>query len=157
MVREYDSAPSPELVLVVEPWLPPNPTQRDSELLEAALSLAATIAITWRRAFDNPVTLIVLGGVATAPPAVGTATSEETLRDFLTPLADTRGATVTELPTPAAFTQHIAAGARLVVSSRPNSPTATALTHSTGKPFAAISPLERVAWYQPPKPEDTLQ
>ncbi|MFM8274176.1 MAG: DUF58 domain-containing protein, partial [Gemmata sp.] len=25
MVREYDTAPSPELVLVIEPWLPPDP------------------------------------------------------------------------------------------------------------------------------------
>ena len=36
MVREYDTAPSPELVLVVEPWLPTNPTATDRERLEAA-------------------------------------------------------------------------------------------------------------------------
>ncbi|MCI0700283.1 MAG: DUF58 domain-containing protein [Planctomycetia bacterium] len=157
MVREYDLAPSPELVLVVEPWVPTTPTERDCEQLEAALSLAATIAITWRRAFDSVVTLIVLGAGSTVVPMVGTATSEESLRDFLAPLADTAGVTVTELPSPGAFTQHIAVGARLVVSSRPNSPTATALTRSTGKPFVAISPVERVAWYQPPKPEDKLR
>ena len=34
--------PVPELVVVVEPWLPANPTKADSANLEAALSLAAT-------------------------------------------------------------------------------------------------------------------
>ena len=77
MAREYDTAPSPELVLVVEPWLPERPTAADRERLEAALSLAATIAVTWRRAFDTPVMVVVPG----PDPAVATAASEDDLRD----------------------------------------------------------------------------
>ena len=53
MVREYDAAPSPELVLVVEPWLPDNPTAGTRANLEAALSLAVTIARTWSRASNT--------------------------------------------------------------------------------------------------------
>ncbi|HEV3384400.1 MAG TPA: DUF58 domain-containing protein, partial [Gemmata sp.] len=56
MVREYDTSPSPDLVLAVEPWLPAAPTPRELENLEAALSLAATIASTWCRSFGARVT-----------------------------------------------------------------------------------------------------
>ena len=45
MVREYDAAPSPELVLVLEPWLPKEPAATERANLEAALSLAATVAL----------------------------------------------------------------------------------------------------------------
>ncbi len=147
MVREYDTAPSPELVLVVEPWLPVTPTAADRARLEAALSLAVTIAVTWRRAFGSPVTVVVPGRA----PAVATAASEEDLRAALTPLADvTGGGTPDALPADA-FHRHLARGARVVVSSRPNTPYAPALGRSTGKPFVAVCPGDRLPWYQPPK------
>ena len=57
MVREYDAAPSPELVLVVEPWLPKEPASFEQDNLEAALSLAVTVARTWSRAFEARVTI----------------------------------------------------------------------------------------------------
>jgi uncharacterized protein (DUF58 family) len=148
MVREYDTAPSPELVLVVEPWLPDSPTSADRERLEAALSLAVTMAMTWRRAFDSPVTVVVPGHA----PAIATATSEEDLRAALTPLADVQGAGMPEVLPGDAFKRHLARGARVVVSSRPNTPYADALGRSTGKPFVAVSPGDRLPWYQPPPP-----
>lgn len=146
MVREYDTAPSPELVLVVEPWLPAKPTPADHDRLEAALSLAVTMAITWRRAFDSAVMVVVPGPA----PAIATSSSEEDMRAALTPLADVAGSdTLPPLPGDA-FAHHLAQGARVVVSSRPNTPYATALWRSTGKPFVAVSPSDRLPWYQPP-------
>jgi uncharacterized protein (DUF58 family) len=146
MVREYDSAPSPELVLVVEPWLPKEATAHDRDRLESALSLAVTIAVTWRRAFDIPVMVIVAG----AKPVVATAASEEDLREALAPLADAAGTDAPE-PLPAeAFAYHVARGARVVVSSRANTPFAAVLARSTGKPFIAVSPGDRLPWYLPP-------
>lgn len=146
MVREYDTAPSPELVLVVEPWLPANPMPADRDRLEAALSLAVTIAMTWRRAFDSPVTVVVPGG------GVATATSAEDLREALTPLADVVGSPTADAPPASAFAGRLARGARVVVSSRPDTPFAGMLARSTGKPFAAVCPADRLPWYQPPRP-----
>lgn len=147
MVREYDAAPSPELVLVVEAWAPADPAPADRARLEAALSLAVTIAVTWRHAFDSPVTVVVPGRGA------ATATSEEDLREALTPLADVAGGPGIEAPPAAAFSGRLARGARVVVSSRPDTPFAAALARSTGRPFAAVSPGDRLPWYQPPPAE----
>ncbi len=131
MVREYDTAPSPELVLVMEPWLPDVPTPADRERLE----------------FDSPVMVVVPGRT----PTVATATSEEDLRAALTPLADVQGAGMPEVLPGDAFHRHLARGARIVVSSRANSPYAAALGRSTGRPFVAVSPGDRLPWYMPPK------
>jgi uncharacterized protein (DUF58 family) len=144
MVREYDVAPAPELVLVVEPWLPPGATPGDRGRLEAALSLAVTMALTWRRAFDCSVTVAVPGR------AVVTATSEEDLRAALTPLADAAGGEMPEALTGEAFHQHLTSGARVVVSSRPNTPYAAALARSTGKTFVGVCPGDPLPWYLPP-------
>src|SRR4029079_2445248 len=59
MVREYDAAPSPELLLVVEPWLPAEPMEQDRANLEAALSLGATVAWTWCRELSARATVVV--------------------------------------------------------------------------------------------------
>jgi uncharacterized protein (DUF58 family) len=150
MVREYDSAPSPELVLVVEPWLPEKPTPADRDRLEAALSLATTVALAWRRAFDSPVTVVTLGAGSEVSPVLATAASEEAVRDALAPLAGVAGGPGAHLPPPAAFGRHLSRAARVVVSSRRDSPSAAALTRTTGKPFVAVSPAHRLPWYQPP-------
>jgi uncharacterized protein (DUF58 family) len=147
MVREYDSAPSSELVMVVEPWLPDNPTAADRDRLEAALSLAVTVAITWRRLLDSPVTVIVPGAV----PAVAHAASEETLRDALASLAEVTCGPMPDQQLVAGLSRHAARGARVVVSSRPNTPYAKVLAHVVGKPFVTISPSDRLPWYQPPE------
>lgn len=148
VVREYDTAPSPELVLVVEPWLPVNPTAADRDRLEAALSLAVTMAVTWRRAFDSPVLVAVAGEVF----QVATARSEEDMREALTPLADVAGSPTADVPPAEAFGRHLSRAARVVVSSRPRTPYAQALGRATGRPFVAVSPTERLPWYLPPTP-----
>lgn len=142
MVREYDSAPSPELVLVVEPWLPAEPTERDRQNLEAALSLAATIAFTWCRDLSAHAT-VVLGSTATT--AV-----DSTLRHALLPLAEAIGSPDPIQPTAAIFPRTTTRSARLVVSSRPETPLADSLARELGKPFATLDPSQVLSWYRPP-------
>jgi uncharacterized protein (DUF58 family) len=144
VVREYDMAPSPELVLVVEPWVPPDATQADRDRLEAALSLAVTIALTWRRAYNSPVTVAVPGH------GTATASEEEDLRAALAPLADVVGSSASEPIVGESFSRHLASSARVVVSSRPNTPFAAVLGRTTGKPFIGVSPADRIPWYLPP-------
>jgi uncharacterized protein (DUF58 family) len=59
VVREYDSIATPELLLVVEPWLPRLPTRQQRGDLEAALSLAVTLAVNWSRVYGTSVTFLV--------------------------------------------------------------------------------------------------
>lgn len=147
MVREYDAAPSPDLILVVEPWLPADPTPADDEFLEAALSLAVTVAETWGREGGGRVTVAVAGDPASVRLAVATDVG---IREALAPLADLSGAEAFAPLGPGAFGRPLARAARLVVSSRPASPHAAALARATGRPFLAVSPAERLPWYQPP-------
>lgn len=148
MVREYDAAPSPELVLVVEPWLPEDPTAADRENLEAALSLAAGILQAWNAALETRTLLIVAGQAAergNGPPGdVG-------LREAMIPLADAVGAASFATIEPAAFGRSLARSARLVVSSRPNAPLAAALSHATGKLFLSLCSSQPPPWYRPPE------
>jgi len=147
MVREYDAAPSPELVLVVEPWLPAEPTETEREQLEAALSLAVTIARTWSQAFETPVTIAVAG----EPDSVHTLrATDSSLREALAPLAVVAGGRGFDPLGPASFDRSFQRAACLVVSTRRNSPYAAALTRSTNRPFLAIAPADRPVWYEPP-------
>lgn len=146
LVREYDRAPSPELVLVVEPFLPADPTPADRAALESALSLAATVATAWRRAYDTAVTVAVAEG--TGP--VATAASDEALREALAPLADATGTPEPPVPGADRFARRLGGAARVLVSSRPRSPFAAALARATGRPFVCVCPADRPAWYQPP-------
>lgn len=147
MVREYDMAPSPELVLVVEPWLPANPTAAERTALEAALSLAATILRSWCLSGETRVTVVVCGeepAVLSGPP------TEAFAREGAVPLALTDGRPEFGPIPPAVFGRALGRSARVVVTSRPNSSLAAALTRSTGRPFVGIGPSDRPPWYQPP-------
>jgi len=147
MVREYDTAPAPDLVLVVEPWLPVQATPRDHERLEAALSLAVTLARVWGRVHGTRVTVAVAGD----PDSIRTVPSDdEGIRLALSPLAAIVGGAVFEPFSPAAFGRSLARAARIVVSSRGLSPYAEALAQSTGRPFVTLAPSDHLDWYQEP-------
>lgn len=147
MVREYDTTPAPDLVLVVEPWLPVNPTAADHAVVEAALSLAATVVRTWSLSFGATANLLVAGDTLSRRTASST---EESVRHALTPLAiATGGHDFGTLP-PEAFTRSLLRATRLVVSSRRDSPYANELATSTGHRFLALCPAESLPWYQPP-------
>jgi uncharacterized protein (DUF58 family) len=147
LVREYDAAPSPELVVVVEPWLSGREDPGERANLEAALSLAVTVTLTWARAFGTRVTL----ALATSEPVVRSASgAEDSIREALVPLADVSGTGSPAAPGARAFSRSLAGAARVFVSSRPGSPLAEALIRSTGRPFVVLDPTARLLWYQPP-------
>lgn len=147
MVREYDAAPAPDLVLVVEPWLPPNPTASEREALETALSLTVTIARTWGHVCGTRVTMAIAGDPSSIRTTVST---DDGVREALTSLADVTGASEFPLLGPEAFERSLAQAARVVVSSRRNTPYAASLGNSTGRPFVAVSPNDHLPWYQAP-------
>jgi uncharacterized protein (DUF58 family) len=147
MVREYDTSPSPDLVLAVEPWLPAAPTPRELENLEATLSLAATIASTWCRSFGAGVTLFVAGD----PSSIrATTPSDRGIREAIIPLAHAVGGDAFEAPDRTLFNRSLVRAARVLVSSRSDSPYATLLSKSTGRFFVGVSPEDRPPWYRPP-------
>jgi len=61
MVREFEDMPLENLVLIVDPWLPANPTPEENERLELLLSLAATICWDWCRHKGDRLALVVAG------------------------------------------------------------------------------------------------
>jgi uncharacterized protein (DUF58 family) len=147
MVREYDAAPSPDLLVVVEPWLPEEPTDLDRAKLEAALSLAATMIHSWAKSIETR-TMLVLAG---ASPTKGSASPGDSgVREVLIPLAGAMGTTESAEIAPSSFGRSTAKSARVVVSSRSGSPLAARLGHLLGKPFLAMDASQRLPWYQPP-------
>ncbi len=147
MVREYDAAPAPDLILVIEPWLPPQPTPEQRRQLEAALSLAATIVQSWHRVHETKVTLALAGN---ANPAWTFAPTESAVREALEPLATVVGSEAFAPLAPQSFERPIAVAVRVLVSSRSHSPYADALAKSTGRPFITLSPSDPLPWYHGP-------
>jgi uncharacterized protein (DUF58 family) len=144
--REYDAAPDPELLVVVEPWLPPDATVADVQQLESALNLAASIVRAWCLAAGTRVTVAVAGD----DPVTRAATpSEAAARFLLSPLATVAGTDRPSVPDPGSG---VARAARVVISSRRDSPLAAALGRAAGRPFAAVAPADRPPWYSPPPP-----
>jgi uncharacterized protein (DUF58 family) len=144
MVREYDAAPSPELFIVVDPWLPAEATDAERERLEDTLSLAATIAATWVRAFGTRVTLAVSGEVAIL-------SNEAMLRESLTLLADVSGSPSPVAPDFETIGRAAMRAARVVVSSRADSPLAASLAAELRRTFATLHPQLALPWYKPPQ------
>lgn len=151
LVREFDAMPHPELVLVVEPWLPKGADEASHAALEAALSLAVTLAHTWHQDCGGGLIVAVAGhpdSVRVAGPA------EAALRRALTPLATVAGGPHFAPLRPADFGRPLAQAVRVVVSSRTGGMYASELTTATGRPFLALAPGDRLPWYTPPNPSE---
>jgi len=148
MVREFDTSPAPDLILVVEPWLPTSPTPRCLANLEAALSLAATIAVHWSRVSNTQITLVLAGEAGSIHTTIPT---DSGVREVLRPLAHVTGSNEFLPLDRDVFDRSLTRAARIVVSSRTNSPYATVITQTTGRLFVAASPDDHLPWYQPPR------
>lgn len=145
-VREYEDSAPPRLVLVVDPWIPRNPSAKDRERLEAVISLAAGVVKDWRRSAGARLALVIAGPKPTAldgPP--GSATTER----LLIALAIEEGGTPGDVSAALDELSRVARSAPvLVLSSRPNSPVVAQVgnTYGRGVAFAHIGQPE--VWYQ---------
>jgi uncharacterized protein (DUF58 family) len=61
MVREFDETLTDNLILVLDPWLPPGLDDDPAEVLEAALCLSATVCWEWCRQKGDELVLAVAG------------------------------------------------------------------------------------------------
>jgi uncharacterized protein (DUF58 family) len=150
MIREYDSTEPLDLILVVEAWLPADPLATDRDRLEAALSLAASMFWAWCHGEESPVVTLVLLG-RTSGSRTGRA-GERFAREALTLLAGAEGAPDTRAAAGDVPRKRSSRCARILVSSRPNTPLAADLRGRIGVPFVSLDPFRPVAWYTPPRP-----
>lgn len=147
MVREYDSVEPLDLLLVVEPYAPPRAARADLEAVEKTFEMAASVFWSWCHGEETPeATLLVAGQTESR---TGRAT-EGFGRSALTLLAEAKPI---DGPAPMALDtlrRKSNRCARILVSSRPNSPMALELRDKTGVPFVSVDPASPIAWYRPP-------
>src|SRR5207245_6834405 len=111
---------SPDLFVVLDPWLPAHPTEREQAVFEAQLSLAATVIWTWARSFSTKVTLAI---AAEQQPAIWSASgTEELIRETLAPLADLKSTPTLQTPEAGAFDRTIVTAARVLITTRRGTP-----------------------------------
>ncbi len=146
VVREYDQTDPLNLVLILDPWLPAGATPEQRAALEWALAAVVSIGWAWAVA-DEPgdLTLVIPGN----PPEVHTArASTAFVRQAFAALADVSGSDSVPTVPLSAVRAGAVRTARLVVSSRANSPLAAAL-RSGGLPTATVDPTAAPRWYRP--------
>ena len=146
LVREYDHAEPLDLLLVIDPHLPLEPSDRDRANLEWCLSLAAALGWAWAAA-DPPADLILV--VPGTPGAfhAGHATPGF-VRHALAALADVEGTAEVPRIDPAAILTRSSRAARILVTPRDGSPLLGAF-EAAGRPLRAVTPAG-VPWYAPP-------
>ena len=147
MVREFEDSAPPHLVLVVEPWLPENPSAIDTVRLEAAISMAAGICREWCRELGSRLTLVL----ARPEPVIvdGSTTAAHSLRT-LEALALEPGGQAIEPADWLLRMGRLAATPLLVLSSRERGDLADRLVAMLGRPVARVQPGEQPPWYNPP-------
>ncbi|QEL15014.1 DUF58 domain-containing protein [Limnoglobus roseus] len=147
MVREYDSTEPLDLLMVVEPWVPANPTAADQDVVEATFQLAASVFWSWCHGEETPEATLVVAGSSECRS--GRAT-EGFGRLALTLLAEAEPTTDTSQIPADGLRRRSNRCARILISSRPNSPLAAELRQQTGVPFVTADPGTPMAWYTPP-------
>jgi uncharacterized protein (DUF58 family) len=148
VVREYDRTEPLDLLLVLDPWLPPDPTLQQQAELEWMLSLATTMGQAWGAADDpTDLTLILPGN----PPLMQSGrASPWMVRDLFKSLATMKGmAYVPPIPLDL-IRRRSNRAARLLLTTRPNSPLLDSF-RSGGQQFAVVSPQESIGWFVPPQ------
>lgn len=148
MVREYDALAPLDLVLVVEPWVPTVPTDRRAAAkLEWVLSLATSMAWAWVNSdLGGRLTLIVAGEKATDVSGTGTP---HFVRTGFARLAEVVGTPAVSLVLPPSVRRSRHA-ARVVISTRPNSPLLATVRAGVGS-AAALDPSAPPVWFAPPE------
>jgi uncharacterized protein (DUF58 family) len=148
MVREFDQGTHCDLLLIVDAFQP----ESGESHLEAALSLAATIAWQWSQEVGDRV-LVALAAEDTV--IVSSRDGPDKMTEVLGALADTVGASQPNLDALAAKLDCILlpAGPALCVSSRNiNGPIADRLSARLGRPLAVMNAAQPPEFYSPPSP-----
>ena len=149
LVREFEDHSAPDLILVVEPWLPPRPADADRARLEALVSLAATICKEWCRDSATRLTLIVS---RPSPLILTASTGPEFALRTMKALAVEGGHPAVpsekwldQLPHASQSTPV------LVLSSRAKSTLADEVSAYLGRAVAQAKAKEELSWYDEPE------
>jgi uncharacterized protein (DUF58 family) len=150
LVREFEDSAQPHLVLIVEPWLPSNPANKERERLEMLISLAGTIVRDWCRDASTRLSFIMNGK---RPLVLENGAGSEFAVHALELLAVEQGR-----PDAAntAWLQDAKRGTRaapfLVLSSRSDSMLPGLLGGELARPVAYLDPNELPPWFERPQP-----
>jgi uncharacterized protein (DUF58 family) len=148
MVREYDSTEPLDLLLVVEPWAPPAADAAALEAVEATFRLAATVFWSWCHGEETPEATLVVAGQSESRSGRATEGFGRAALALLAEAQPITGSAPIALDT---LRRRSNRCARILVSSRPDSPFAAELRATTGVPFVAVDPAKPIAWYRPPE------
>jgi len=148
MVREYDQTAPLDLVVIVDPWVPSLPTERNSQRkLEWALSLAITAAWAWvHEERPGSITLAIFGETATVQSGPGTPLF---IREHFHGLAGVVGTPNIAVGSVFGVREIRRKAARLLISTRPRSPVAAAI-RSAGLSLAVVDPTSAAKWFSLP-------
>lgn len=147
LVREYDRTEPLDLVLILDPWLPANPSDEARRRLEWTLSLATTLATAWGDADSTAEVVLVVPG---EPPTVRTGRATPGfVRTAFVCLAGLEGSEVVPAVPPGAVRHRSNRSARIVISSRSVSPIMSAL-RSGGLSVAFADAVTAPTWFTPP-------
>lgn len=148
VVREYDSTEPLDLVLVLDAWQPATPAPADLQNVEWAVSLTASICWAWAQADEAAnLTLVVPGAT---PETQMIRVDRNRVRKALIPLASVEGSPSPPAITSGAVKMRSNRCARMVVSTRPNSPVCGQLRGGSGVPFVPVDASLAPVWYRPP-------
>ena len=148
VVREYDSTEPLDLILVLDAWQPAVASPVDRQNVEWAVSLTASICWAWAQADEAAnLTLVVPGGT---PEIQTIRVDRNRVRKALMPLASVQGSPAPPEISAGAVRIRSNRCARMVVSTRPNSPVCGQLRGGSGVPFVPVDTSSAPVWYRPP-------
>jgi uncharacterized protein (DUF58 family) len=150
MVREFEEDAGQNLIIILEPWTT-NFGRLDAQM-EAAISLAATLAWEWCRQNIDYLMLAVAGAKPKVTAGYG---SHDNALEMLRHLADVSGETYVD-PQPllkVVSTGIVPDAPVLVISQRERGPLHSKLAESWNRPILALTPDRAAEFYDaPPTP-----
>ncbi len=147
LVREFEENSSVDLMLIVETWVPPQPSELQLRRLEEMLELAATIAYQWCRHPRARLGLVVDGAPESVLPLrSGLAHGVRALEM----LAVVDGASYTGGLKWLPEQRDLAVAYVCVLTTQPNSPCVQEVSRMLHRSVANIRMGDAISWYQAP-------
>jgi uncharacterized protein (DUF58 family) len=145
VVREFDHGTHYDLILIVEPFA----DSADSDALESAISLAATVCWAWAQEAGDRVTLAIAGP---EPVVLTGGDGPGAVFHLMEALATASGtAEVNAVALGRRLLEGpLLRGPALLISSRPEPRTAEMLTRMLDRPVAFLNAANKPSFYQPP-------